>query len=267
MRPLILPQRSRRQRGFIINPYALAVSGASYTTEVLADSPLLYYRLNTTGATESNLGSAGGTGTFPGSNVTKNATGGPVNGGGYMEISGSMSGFLTGYTTDHTTFTVEVWFNPSAFISSSASPTIIGKRSYFAPGFTDFPWSILYDTSNASVDLNVDSGNDFAIDQTLNGTNTSMPTGSWKHLVCVVRPNNGSNLLEMYLDGALNASVVASTTVCTPNTREIRVGASAESGGGSNNTAGRGKYAEFAFYASALSSARIAAHWAARNTA
>jgi hypothetical protein len=131
---------------------------------------------------------------------------------------------------------------------------------------TDFPFCVIPIAANKQIAAAYDSGTDFSFDQTLFTNNNAYTADDWFHLVVIARPSGGGNH-EIFINGALaSGGSVASTTNIGTSSRAYQIGAAtAETGAGNGTTALTGKIAEFALYHTALSSTRIAAHYAARN--
>lgn len=244
----------------IVDPYRFGA--ANYVAEVMADSPVWFGRLNeASGTTATNLGSLGTNGTYSTHATTLHSSGGPISGGGYIEVgqpsaSSQMPGLSLGIANNYnTTLTMELLFAPAASQPASLAH-ILSKNQYFATAFFNFPIALVIDSA-LKLTLRIDSGTDFVVNTQINYA-TALTAGNWYHIVCVYR---GSGLCEIYLQGVQ----VASSTIAynTPtNSDSWRVGSATDGGAGAALNTASGKYAEVALYSTALSSARIAAHFA-----
>lgn len=105
-----------QRRGTIAS--ASSVAALTYSQEVLADSPLLYWRLGeASGTTAADASGNGRTGTYAGSGVTYSATG-AVAGNNAITTNGSAGYIQSTASLDLTALsavTVEMWVNLSAY--------------------------------------------------------------------------------------------------------------------------------------------------------
>lgn len=234
-----------------------------FQSAVLADAPLVYYPLGTSTSSEPNQGTASGlVSTVSGTGTTINSAGGPAD-IPFVSVNGAVTGAATpgvllGLTTAYTTLTLE--FGVRFPTAGARSGYVVSKNSYFATAQTDFPVAVWWDHSARTLKLEVDSGNDFAFDQTI--TSSAITADAW-HLVHVyVRPAGGGALIELYVDNVQVASATATTTIAT-NTRPWRIGGpSFENGGGAGGVGvPRADFAHVAIYNAALASTRRTDHW------
>lgn len=253
-----------RQRGFLLNPFRFGGSGGgsglTYAQQVAADSPVRYWRLNdTSGSTAVGIG---GNGTYVnahtkdqpgfvngGKSVFFDPTVDTLNGGGYLETN-----FGTNFTTS---FAVELFFNAHA-TQLDGAPALISKSEYFAGAIADFPFSLSWGSTGV-LSATLSMGNDFTNDATLTVSGLSADTDY--HVVVNYR---NSGLCEIYLNGEPAASQTITFSV-SATSFNWRVAARHENGDGAGDSGFRGRIAEVAIYGAALSSARIAAHYAARS--
>lgn len=221
----------------------------SYSSEVLADSPLLYLRFEeTAGATCANGGSLAGNATAAGT-YTRNISTGLAGVGVGIDLDG-ISGVVTYPDTASLDITGDVtfecWLNVdtlrNSFMMSKGAPTgaatggyalqlqLSGALRWYVPGFSSA-------ISSAVI-----------------------TTGSWFHCACTRSGNN----FVVYVNGSnVGSATVAATAVATAE--PFTVGA--WSVGGVMQSFSDGKFDEVAVYNTALSSTRVAAHYAARSTA
>jgi hypothetical protein len=236
---------------------------SAYTSAVLADSPIGYWRLNeTSGTTAVDYSSNANNGTYSGTyalGATSPITGDPsskaldltgtqetVN--GYVTIPDSTPLNITG-----TAFTVECWIKS---ISPSGTSTSPYAGLYFKQASV-YNYGINHD-SNGMFPVLAASTTNYTGGQTT-PTVANDDTATWIYLVGVY---NGS-VLQLYSNG----STLGSSATCTGNV-ETTTGYSACIG---NILTGSAPYAyqwqgyvcEVAIYSTALSSTRISAHYAA----
>jgi hypothetical protein len=213
-----------------------------YLNAVLADAPVVLWRVNGTDASGN-----GNTGTIFGT-IQFHNTGGPLVGqtSGYVQVEGAgriaatLSSALNDYPNGRTTFSLECWVQ---FTSTTANlPQLMGWAAD----------TLLFGANEelaGSINLQVnDAAQDAAGSSPLND-------GAWHYLVGVY---TGSTVL-LYVDGVLVDTEPATAMVNTSGDQYSICGA-----GGANYT---GKIAEAAVYPQALSQTRITAHYLAGTTA
>lgn len=230
-------------RSFLDNPYS---------TEVLADSPIVYWDFNKDNAGEGTSLDRSGNG-YQGTHV------GAVSFEDVGSIGEDKAAFFSG---------PNLVTGPR--ISAGSGPAISGTGAFSV----EFLWR--YDGSDGAggrLFYQYDGGTGFGVyinifpvsssgvvwlniieaagGASLAGT-VPINDGNWHHIVCL-RETNGT--FRIYTDGSLDTS--SSPTVRSVVAREIQVGG--VPGGG----AIRGFIDEFALYHTALSSTRVAAHYAA----
>jgi hypothetical protein len=225
----------------------------SYQTEVLNDSPVLYLRCNeTSGATVANTGSLGGNATATGS-FTRNTTAGgtglgvavsfPGTTGTYIEYADNASLDITGDVT------YEMWVQCDDF-SGLHYLMSKGKED---PSNAGYSWYIFTDRTiqvwHSAIAVLFSSGSNLYPNDT-----------SWHHIAFT----RSSNTYVIYLDGSALATSGTVSTAIQATSQPFDVGR--ELSGGTPNGSHKGDVDEIAVYSTALSSTRIAAHYAARNT-
>jgi hypothetical protein len=117
----------------------------------------------------------------------------------FYTFTGNHNGLVLPISTSvPSSLTFGVWIKPS---SVSGVQNILSKNSYFATGTGDFPLS--FSLTSSSLGLNLDGGNDFSPDLTLNSSGVTITTGAWRH-IGFSYSNNGQS--RLYIDGVVNAS-------------------------------------------------------------
>lgn len=225
---------------------------ADYPAEVLADSPLLYVRFEeTSGATCANSGSLGGNATAAGT-YTRNISTGLAGVGVGIDVDGS-SGVVT-YPNDTaldlvgTDMTYECWINPDI----SQNHAFMGKgQSSGGAG----SYRLEVDTSRVIRATNMNGG--WVILGSATGAYT---VGSWTHIAFTRTGNN----YVLYVNGSSFTTATETHAVAT-NGKPFTIGANWFDAAATDFF--NGKIDEVAVYNTALSAARIAAHYAARSTA
>jgi hypothetical protein len=237
------PQDFRPRVGFT-NSLGGSGAGTLYTNAVMADSPVGYYR----------LGEASGSTFFDLSGNSRNLT----------LAAGSPTYGLTGATTDG-----------DKAITCNSTTRINGQTTPFSPGASDFTlecW-LKSTTSGTHVavgkavgDLSGDayfvgfvSGNiSFAVNAvTISGSGGN--DGNWHH---VVGTKTGSGLI-LYVDGS-QVQTGSNPGTCSAGGNFTIGQLGDDTTGGANNFAYPDSVDEVAFYTTALSSGRVAAHFNAR---
>jgi hypothetical protein len=250
-RELVLPRRMRGRGperharytaglGAIAGNRRRAAIQSAYVTEVLTDTPTGYYRLNQSAPSGAGtvLDSSGNGNhlTPPGSGITWNQRGAIGDGSGagaeFLFTSSIDAGVLSSLLADHT-WTIELWYYPQPSSSSSGG-------GYLISGASDSTHKVaIQHTSNTFFSTSNAGGNRSSF--------TSV-SRAWNHVVVT---SGGA----MYINGVAQGGTGSASTLST-------VGMII--GGRQNGTEfARGRFAEVAFYPTALSEARILAHYAA----
>lgn len=252
-------RRLERPRFMTTGP-AFFGGSIGYAQQVISDAPVRYYRmLETTGTTAIDAMGAGN-GTYSGGFTL--AQGAFVSDGSSVlfNAGASPSGTInTGLSTNYTSaITVEFFFNASA-TGQSASPTLVGKRQYYANSQADFPIIVLWVPSTKQVQLNLSDGTSYSVFLTLNSS--TLNAGTDYHCAAIYR---AAGLCEIYINGASVASSSITSTISGTTSIPWTIARASENGAGSGNSGFNGRIGEVAIYNKALSGARIAAHYAAR---
>ena len=222
---------------------------AGYAAAVLADSPAGYWRLGeSSGTSAADAGPNGLTGTYGSGVLLGNigalqdpSTAASFNGTGNAKVSAGVTGLPTGTSAR----TVEAWVNPSGnggtvFTTNAAS----GQKFIVQIGNFGGSWYLFTDGANGANNITLSGGQ-------------VPPTGVWSHIAFVF--DGAANTWRYYLNGQQSASgtfpVAINTAALTSTTIGERLDYSQPFSG---------LLEEVAIYPSALSAARIAAHYAAR---
>lgn len=227
----------------------LAIESA-YVAEVLADNPVSYWRLGEPSGTLAKDARGANDGTYVAS-PTLGVTG-PIttDGNTAVTLNGSTQWITTGagvgLPTGATARTVEAWIKPSG----STKGTIISYGTASTRQAFGFAWDV--GVGGVRV-LEVWTWSD-------DGT-VSTPTlndGNWHHIVATY---NGVTTIAIYLDGAFvaNRSAPGAALNTVVDANGLHIGKDFNGSGHPHN----GGIDEVAIYATALSSTRIAAHYAA----
>lgn len=243
--------------GVIAAHYAAAGGGgpSGYAAEVLADSPLAYWPLSeTSGSTFADLSGNSKTLTAAGS-PTVGATG-PFVGEYAVTLNGSSQYLDSNQGINHSDFTIEFWWKgtDTAGKFASARSNTYSMTVGLGPMFGGV---------NGGIHWGVDAGG------TWEGivTNGAINDGTWKHVACVWDGTSGSAVapaqLKIYVDGVQAAtsaaSYVSANAPITSSGVGYRFGAARDGSG--DYVAG--DFSNIAVYGSALSAARVAAHFGA----
>lgn len=218
---------------------------AAYATEVLADSPDVYYRLRDTGP-----------GPFvdliAGNNATPN--GAIVNAAGLIDEEGPAAKFdsaagtlqhaTSGYTVSQIPLTIEFWVNPQSLTGTTPNPSSVVVSCGLTGG-----WAVEYVNTTGLWQVTYETVAFYPFTGT-----TPAAIGLTQHVVVVLRTATAADL---YINGVFQATVTTGTLAATTNKLCL----------GRYDTFGSGfpqaTVQEVAIYKSALSAARIAAHYAA----
>ena len=215
----------------------------SYTSEVLADSPSVYWRCGESSGNLADSGSVGIAGVVSGTTVTRAVTGlvGDADkaiglSGGKVE--GTPSSSLTG------AHTIEIVIQPSGFTGIK----IAGSRN------TEYG----FDISLTATSITAVIGNGTSFITTSASATASFSTGVTYHLALVVTTTGW----EWFRNGSSigSGSFSSATPLVYDTSHHIILGDNGRAEGYVP-----GVYDEFAIYPTALSSSRIAAHYAAMS--
>jgi len=222
----------------------------TYSTAVMADSPMSYWRLDDGGSTAVDA-----TGANDGSIVGGVTTGvsGAISGDTAMSFDGS-----TGYVNVPSTtglndlftgsYTVEVWINTT----STAQQRIVGKWPTSGDGLVT-----MIVNAPSPGQLSAYEGNGADIDA-LESQSSSLDDGNW-HQIDLVRDASVSPVYQrLYVDGNLDAERPESEAP-TANSSAFQVGHD----GSANADYFDGSIDEVALFSGALSPSRIQAHYEA----
>lgn len=218
----------------------------SYSSEVLADSPLIYWRLGEgSGTTAVDASGNAHDGTY--NNTPTLAVGGALAGDSDTAVT-----FTSASSEDVrvasfaglniTTFTLEAWVK-----TTGSNQAILGRQ-----GGTSVPYSMFVDASGflqIVIRTSGTSGTNYS-----DTSGTVINDGAWHH-IAVVRDAATSNTVYFYIDGVQKSSVASTAT---PNTG-TSVGFAAASRGTTPFL--NGSIDEAALYTTAVSATRITAHY------
>lgn len=212
----------------------------AYRDEVLTDSPIIYLELEETSGSPTNSGSGSPTYTV-GSGVTKNATGKWGNAWG---INASTNGYVwingAGTFLGDVTFSVEMW------VKTTDSGKVI---AYFNQPGTGLKYQLNVNSSGkAEFSIWVSTVRTLTSTTTINDNN-------WHHIVFV---GAGTASRFLYVDGVEEATNTGTISTSTPSSGRLDLGMN-------NTSSATATIDEFAVYDSALSAARVAAHYNATD--
>ena len=206
----------------------------SYVSEVLADSPLVYWPLNDVSPVQDSSGNSLPSTAIVGSPSYQNP--GPMVGSFALGMIGNESISRAIVSTAQNSFTMELWFNVTAVTNNDQ--IVIYNGSSGSNG-----WGVVMDTTRKIQYLC--GGVAFG---TL--SNFVVTAGTWYH-VCVVRR---VTQWEYWFNGVIDTAGLGTTNPAVP------------SGGAfvlSGSTSLQGYWSNVAIYNSALSGGRILAHFKA----
>lgn len=231
-------------------------SSVPYSTTVVADAPTVYFRL---GETESPFSSSvSGHTLYPQSSVLFSQPG-AVAGNDAMatELAGDLANGLCLYNTvilNYTTsaFTIELWVKAAVWqcqaISTKAYIIVRGTMS-----LNGYELSI---NSNGQIHFRT---NQSGSNQLTSSTVGAAPNNAWIHLVVT---RSGTSV-KIYVNGSLVNGTSGSHSNPATCSDYMTIGNYQGNGGSSGNIS----FDEIAFYPTALTQARIQAHYNARNSA
>jgi hypothetical protein len=233
--------------------------GDAYSTAVLADSPIAYWRLGeasgTTAADEkgSYPGTYAGTPTFSQTGV--------IAGNSAVRFPGSSDCMRTSNAALYPgsgNFTLECWFKSASSIGGSNVIWLAGRWDSFGFSERSFGMQIQGNTGSSNLWRCFVSTNGTSVVGASSAANESArPSTVWRHLVMV---RDGSTL-RFYIDGTEVATATGASGTLYNNTSStpFRINGMGTSG----HQARDSFFDEVAYYNFALSAARISAHYAA----
>jgi type II secretory pathway pseudopilin PulG len=236
----------------------LSSAGPSYSSTVLANSPVAYWRLDepsgTTAADSSST--ANNTGTY--SLATLGATGAllsdSTNSGISFSGQSSQSVALTPVSRSSLTgtFTVEVWAKPAA---SGTFLSVLGSRTP-----SDSSFDIQINPSASTTIVHADIGNGSAWLTTNARATANVGVGSWMMIDYVVTPT----ITKIYVNGVdIGCSGACTYSAATPVLFDATHTLALGRNGNAPDARFNGSLDDLSFYASALSTATIQTHYAA----
>lgn len=231
-------------------------TGTTYQQAVLANSPVIYYRFSeTSGTSAANLGSATGAGTYTGGFTL--GTPGAVaceSTSSAVTLNGSTGHVVrpNGTTASTNTFTEEAWFR-----TTTGGGKIAGWGNSRNSASTTYDRQ-LYLSNTGTLYFGVNPSTKSVISSP--GTYLD---GLWHHVAATL----GTNGMRLYVDGVEVAANAAVTTAGTAYAGYWRTGYDTVTGwtGAPTNPWFTGDLDEVAFYASTLTAAQIATHYAERR--
>ena len=225
---------------------------ATYSQTVLSDSPAAYYQFQeTSGTTFADSTGNAHTGSLVGG--YRLAQSGPVTGNGDQSVQLSYGSAGYGTVPDATVFNSTTAWSLEAWINTTSPSIQQGILEKFS-GSSGFALRLLGGTVNFYVLSS--SGTYQAVGQ------AAIVANAWYHVVATYDSVHATALL--YVNGALDAGTRSLTATETAATGiSLKVGARGDDAG----TPFQGYLAEVAFYSTALSAARVGAHFQASGNA
>lgn len=216
----------------------------TYATEVLTDSPLLYWRFNSGGADSSGNSRPSDSGT-PGSSVAGLLVG---DADGATAFNGSNQYFVKNYGSwmNTSAITLEVWIK-----TTTSAQSIIASRDN-----TNRAWQLRIETTGRISFVRIFNASG-ATDVVVATSVTAVNNGSPHHVAVTY---SGSSCL-IYIDGALDSTTSIANGLLASGTSAVDVARYHD-----NTLYLNGTLDELAWYGAVLTSTRIAAHYAAGIT-
>lgn len=256
----------RRDTGTLLNSTVSGSGGGGtpYATEIATDSPALWFRSSeSSGTVATNAGSLGasGVGTYTGTIALLQDGLVP---GGYSAGYGGAAAAGRIVSADATNYGTACSLE-SVFVAGASGHgdlgALVGKATYYAAATTDFPISLVWRPDVSKVAFRIANGTGWAYTAEL--LSAVLATDVVVHAVGVYRI---SGLCELYINGTLADSITIASGLPAPSV-PWTVGGLTPNSVGADASAFKGRISEAAVYSTALSSARIAAHADAIDTA
>ena len=222
----------------------------TYSSEVLADSPLAYWRLGeASGTTAVDSSGNGRDGTYGGSYALaqSGALTDPDTALGITGTTGRMN--MSGASwMNVSTWTVEAFVKKPA----GANARLVVREPAATPVAANYPWS-LQSTSTDKLTPVVYAGGTAKVYSSTAG----IGGGAWHHVAVTW----DGTTIRMYVDGAASGTGTPGGAISTSSTTDITVGNARATSSDLNYGVNGVGVDEVAFYGSALSAARILAHY------
>lgn len=225
----------------------------SYSSEVLADSPLFWARLGEASGTTLTDSSGNGRNGIYANAMTLNQTGAITDGDKAITPSSASSyGKVTGASwMNVTSWTAEIWVNRGA--SSSYGYSFTREAGLGQTVASDYIWSIRVNSSGKAEVVIFKGGS--AVFVTGSAT---LAANTWYHIAATL---SGSTL-TLYVNGVSAGSNSAGGTISTSSATDMVVANVSTTGAGNLSSATPGYiFDEAAFYGTALTSTRLLAHY------
>ena len=225
-----------------------SLGASSYYDQVMADSPLAYWRLGeASGTTAADETANNYDGTYVGSPTLGVTSALPSDANTAITLTEAQYVEATGVADLTGDWTVEAWVKPSATANS-------GRMIYSRWATNSTGRQIAIYITNSGNYIQVDVPFVAAI---LTGT-TALSNGTWYHIAV----KRESNAWTIYVNGVSDATTTNATA--QESNGVVRLGRpETTTGTSSDDNAFAGSLDEVAIYSSALSGTRIAAHYAA----
>lgn len=229
--------------------FAKGAASASYSSEVLADSPVAYYRLDeTSGSTAADSSGNALDGTYVNS-PTLNQTGGLTGNAAVLFARASSQRVNLGTPSALNVtgqFTIECLYKPTSF------PTGADEHMIVSHGYAGGALGYILSIQGNGGSPRLAAGSYGAASYGTGWTITGWSTGQWKHIAAGY---DGTNW-KLFLDGVEVGSTGAAFGALS-SAQNSYIGAYAD---GAVKNHGDGVIDEVALYAAWLGSTRIAAH-------
>lgn len=242
-------------------------NGDAYSTAVLADGPIAYYRLDeTSGPTMCDSSSQANNGTYNGSNVTYGVPGALLSSSDTAVAADGMPSTpgVIGTSNSNSpisgneSFTLEGWFRSTGTTQNQALVDIGQAGTANAAGLAVWPTAGSCDANGSSIAVDQYNGNN-CWDTTTVGVN--LFDQNWHYLAVTYDATTGT--VTAYVDGQSLGGQLAVNSPLNLAASPVRVGNWVDQ---IINQPYIGDADEVAVYPTALSAARIAAHYAAAES-
>ena len=229
----------------------------SYSSEVLADSPLGYWRLgDTSGLTMVDSSGNGRNGTYSSGSVILGQTGalvGDSNTAVDFNVGTSYASCAAAAWQNQTSaFTVEAWVKASG----SGIYSIVDRDSNGA----NRPWQFRVNAGKLEFLRITNAAGTISV-ITVASAATNVTNNAWHHVAATY----DGTTLRLYIDGAADGSAALTGGIQSTSAIPMAIGANSSGGLGANQR-WPSKMDEVAYYSTALSAARVAAHYAAGSS-
>lgn len=233
------------------------VDPLSYAEEVIADSPVRFFRLKETSGTAAIDEMGNASGTYSGGHTLNQAAFTADGASVHFDATATPGGMVNcNFTTDYIyTLSIEFMINIDA-TGNDVLAHVISKSHFYANATTELPVAVRYVPASQKIVFALNQGSSFTATKELQSP--AMTPGVDYHVVCRYKANDFCDIL---FDRVVVATSTIAFSINSDPTRNWRIATPQENAGGVGTGSFKGRLAEVAIYSHILSQSRIDAHY------